>query len=164
MGPSGAGVWNAATLDPEHDTMFVNTGDNYSDPPTSTSDAVVALRMSTGEILWSKQFTAKDAWNSACGFYPRTYVEGGEKCPDSDGPDFDFASSSILVQLPNGRRALLLGQKSGMVYAVDPDRKGQILWQARAGKGGNGGGIEWGMASDGRNLYAAVANIAPGAR
>jgi polyvinyl alcohol dehydrogenase (cytochrome) len=159
MGPSGAGVWNAATLDPEHDRMFVNTGDNYSDPTTSTSDAVVALRMSTGEILWSKQFTAKDAWNSACGFYPGTYVEGGEKCPNSDGPDFDFASSSILVQLPNGRRALLLGQKSGMVYAVDPDRNGQILWQTRAGKGGNGGGIEWGMASDGRNLYAAVADL-----
>ena len=27
---------------------------------------VVALRLSTGEILWSKQFTAKDAWNSSC--------------------------------------------------------------------------------------------------
>jgi polyvinyl alcohol dehydrogenase (cytochrome) len=159
MGPSGAGVWNAPTLDPEHDTMYFNTGDNYSDPTTSMSDAVVALRMSTGEILWSKQFTAKDAWNGACGFYPGTHVEGGEKCPDSDGPDFDFAASSVLVQLPNGRRALLLGQKSGMVYAVDPDSKGQILWQSRAGKGGNGGGIEWGMASDGRNVYAAVADL-----
>lgn len=159
MGPSGAGVWNAPTLDPEHDTMFVNTGDNYSDPTTSTSDAVVALRMSTGEILWWKQLTAKDAWNNACGIFPGTHVEGGEKCPNSDGPDFDFAASSILVQLPNGRRHLLLGQKSGMVYAVDPDREGQILWEARAGNGGNGGGIEWGMASDGRNLYAAVADL-----
>jgi polyvinyl alcohol dehydrogenase (cytochrome) len=158
MGPSGAGVWNAATLDPDHDTMFINTGDNFSDPTTSTSDAIMALRMSTGEILWWKQFTANDAWNNACGIFPGTHVEGGEKCPDSDGPDFDFASSSILVQLPNGHRALLVGQKSGMVYAVDPDRKGQILWQARAGKGGNAGGIEWGMASDGRNVYAAVAD------
>jgi hypothetical protein len=31
--------------------MQKNTGDNYSDPPTPMSDAVVALRMSTGEIL-----------------------------------------------------------------------------------------------------------------
>ena len=179
MGPSGAGVWNTATLDPAHDTMYINTGDNFSDPTTSTSDSVMALSMSTGEILWSKQFTANDAWNGACGFFmvpdgsrtisslvPGPNVVVNEKCPDSDGPDFDFASSSLLVQLPNGRRALMVGQKSGMVYAVDPDRKGEMLWQARAGEGGNAGGIEWGMASDGRNVYAAVADvgfkIAPG--
>jgi len=153
IGPSGVGVWTAPTLDPEHDTLFITTGDNYSDPPTSLSDAVVALRMSTGEILWSKQLTAKDSWNGAC------YLAGNKNCPDSDGPDFDFAASSVLVQLPNGRRALLLGQKSGMVYAVDPDRKGQTLWQSRAGKGGTVGGIEWGVASDGRNLYAALSDI-----
>ena len=153
MGPSGVGVWTAPTLDPERDTMYIATGDNYSDPPTSLSDAVVALRMSTGEILWSKQLTAKDSWNSSC------YLAGRQNCPDSDGPDFDFAASSILVPLPNGRRALLLGQKSGVAYAIDPDRKGQILWQARAGKGGTVGGIEWGVATDGRNLYAALSDI-----
>ena len=75
MGPSGVGVWTAPTLDPERDTMYVTTGDNYSDPPTSMSDAVVALRMSTGEILWSKQLTAKDSWNSSC------YLAGRQNCP-----------------------------------------------------------------------------------
>lgn len=153
MGPSGVGVWTAPTLDPEHDTLYITTGDNYSDPPTALSDAVVALRMSTGEILWSKQLTAKDSWNGAC------YLAGNQNCPDSDGPDFDFAASSVLTLLPDGRRALLLGQKSGLVYAVDPDRKGQTLWQSRAGKGGTVGGIEWGVASDGRNLYAALSDI-----
>lgn len=153
MGPSGVGVWTAPTLDPEHDTLYVTTGDNYSDPPTSLSDALVALRMSTGEILWSKQFTSRDSWNAAC------YVKGNKNCPDSDGPDFDFAASSVLVQLSNGRRTLLLGQKSGIVYAVDPDRKGQILWRSRVGKGGTVGGIQWGVASDGRNLYAALSDI-----
>lgn len=171
MGPSGAGVWNAATLDPEHDMLFVNTGDNFSDPTTSTSDSMMAFKMSTGEILWWKQFTANDAWNNACGFFnvpdgPRAYssmvpnkVEVNEKCPDSNGPDYDFASSNILVKLPNGRRVLLAGQKSGMVHAVDPDRKGEVLWQARAGAGGNAGGIEWGMATDGQKVYVAVADI-----
>ncbi len=65
-GPSGVGVWTSPVLDAERDTMYVTTGDNYSDPPTSLSDSLLALRMSTGEILWSKQFTAKDAWNSSC--------------------------------------------------------------------------------------------------
>jgi polyvinyl alcohol dehydrogenase (cytochrome) len=153
FGPSGVGVWTAPTLDPERDTMYVTTGDNYSEPATSMSDAVVALRSSSGEILWSKQLTAKDAWNSSC------QLPGKVNCPDTEGPDFDFASSAILVSLPNGQRVLLLGQKSAVVYAVDPDRKGQTLWQARIGEGGTVGGIEWGPASDGRNVYVALSDI-----
>jgi len=153
MGPSGVGVWAAPTLDPDHDTMYVTTGDNYSDPPTSMSDAVVALKMSTGEILWSKQMTSKDAWNSSC------FLQDKINCPDSNGPDFDFASSSMLVSLPNGKRALLVGQKSAVVYALDPDHKGQILWQSRVGEGGAIGGIEWGPATDGRNIYVALSDI-----
>lgn len=157
FGPSGAGVWTAPTLDPEHDTMYVTTGDNYSDPATSLSDAVVALRLSSGEILWSKQFTAKDAWNSSC------QLPGKVNCPDAEGPDFDFASSAILVSLPPRQnapqRALLLGQKSAVIYAVDPDKKGQILWKATIGEGGTVGGIEWGPASDGRNVYVALSDI-----
>jgi len=152
-GPSGVGVWTTPTLDPDRDTMYVTTGDNYSDPPTPLSDALLAMRMSTGEILWSKQFTAKDAWNSSC------QLPGKVNCPDSDGPDWDFASPAILVTLPNGKRALLLGQKSAVVYAVDPDRRGQILWQARIGEGGTVGGIEWGSATDGRNVYVALSDI-----
>lgn len=154
MGPSGIGVWTAPTLDVSRDVMYVTTGDNYSDPPTPFSDAVLALQMSTGRILWSKQLTAGDAWNSSC------YLENKVNCPDSDGPDFDFASSAALVSLANGRRALLLGQKSGIAYAVDPDRKGEILWQQRIGKGGTVGGIEWGGATDGRNFYVALSDVA----
>jgi polyvinyl alcohol dehydrogenase (cytochrome) len=152
-GPSGVGVWTTPTLDPDRDTMYVTTGDNYSAPSTALSDALVALRMSTGDILWSKQFTAKDAWNSSCQLADKV------NCPDSSGPDFDFASSAILVSLPNGRRALLLGQKSAVVYAVDPDRKGAILWQSRIGEGGTVGGIEWGPAADGGNLYVGLSDI-----
>ncbi|HJT87784.1 MAG TPA: PQQ-binding-like beta-propeller repeat protein [Bryobacteraceae bacterium] len=153
FGPSGVGVWTAPVLDPEHDTMYLTTGDNYSDPPTPLSDALLALKLSSGAILWSRQFTAKDAWNSSC------QLPGKVNCPDSDGPDFDFASSAILVKLPNGRRALLLGQKSAVVYAADPDRRGEVLWQARIGEGGTVGGIEWGSATDGRNVYVALSDI-----
>jgi len=61
------------------------------------------------------------------------------------GPDFDFGSSAILVSLANGKRALIAGQKSGVVTAVDPDRGGAILWQARVGHGGALGGapVDW---------------------
>ena len=152
-GPSGAGVWNAPVLDSDRGVLYVATGDNYSDPPTAMSDALVSLRISDGHILWSKQFTAKDAWNSSC------QLEGKVNCPDSEGPDFDFASSPILISLPNGRRALLLGQKSAVIYAADPDKRGEILWKARVGAGGTVGGIEWGSATDGHNVYVALSDI-----
>ena len=152
FGPSGVGVWTAPTLDPDRDRMYVTTGDNYSDPPTPLSDAVVALRMSTGEILWSKQLTPGDAWNSSC-------MVDKVNCPDADGPDFDFAASALLVSAANGRRMLVLGQKSGVAYGLDADRQGQILWQARVGEGGTIGGIEWGPATDGRNVYIALSDV-----
>ena len=97
--------------------------------------------------------TAKDAYTSACRLQDRT------NCPDSDGPDFDFASSPILVNLPNGKRALVAGQKSGMVHALDPDQQGEVLWQTRVGKGGTAGGVQWGSAADGSNVYVAVSDI-----
>ena len=151
-GPSGVGVWNAPTLDPEHDALYVGTGDNYSDPVTSLSDSILALKMSTGDILWSKQFT-KDAWNSSC------YLDGKVNCPDNEGPDFDFAESPILLTLASGKRALVVGQKSGVAWGIDPDRKGQVLWQTRVGKGGTVGGIQWGSATDGRNMYVALSDL-----
>jgi polyvinyl alcohol dehydrogenase (cytochrome) len=76
----------------------------------------------------------------------------------ANGRDFDFGQPPILVSLPNGRRALVLGQKSGVVSAVDPDREGEILWQTRLGKGGSLGGLEWGSAADRENMYAAVSD------
>ena len=58
-----------------------------------------------------------------------------------------------------GRQLVLAGQKSGIVYALDPDKDGQIVWEARVGKGGVNGGVQWGMASDGKNLYAATSDV-----
>lgn len=152
-GPSGASIWSAPTLDEKRDVIYVATGNNYSDPPTETSDAVLALRRKTGEILWSKQLTPKDADNSGCSSPFKT------NCPDSNGPDFDFGQSPILVSLGHGRRALVIGQKSGMAHGLDPDRQGEILWQTRVGQGGSLGGSQWGSAADHDNMYVAVSDL-----
>jgi polyvinyl alcohol dehydrogenase (cytochrome) len=152
-GPSGVGVWSSPTLDIEHKRIYVATGDNYSQPATRTSDAIMALDQETGRMLWVRQLTEKDAWNVAC------LQPNSPNCPQGAGPDFDFASSPILVNLPNGKRALVAGQKSGVVHAVDPDREGEVLWQIRAGQGGIVGGIEWGSAADEKNLYVAVSDV-----
>jgi polyvinyl alcohol dehydrogenase (cytochrome) len=151
-GPSGVSVWSAPTLDPQHKVLYVGTGNNYSSPPTKTSDAIVALDLDTGKLLWSSQVTPNDTYNSSC----RT---SAENCPEIGGPDFDFGSSPILVSLPGGHRALLAGQKSGVVYALDPDDGGKILWQVRVSQGGVNGGVQWGPAADEDKAYVAVSDV-----
>jgi polyvinyl alcohol dehydrogenase (cytochrome) len=126
-GPSGAAVWSAPTIDTQRGVLYVTTGNNYSDPATSTSDAILAVDLKTGKMLWSHQFTEKDVLNN--------------------GPDLDFGSPAILRTLPNGKRILLAGQKSGVLHAIDPDRKGAIVWERRVGRGSTLGGIQWGPAS-----------------
>jgi polyvinyl alcohol dehydrogenase (cytochrome) len=152
-GPSGAGVWSTPTIDEKRDAIYVATGDNYSDPPTQTSDAVLALERATGKLLWSRQMTIGDAYTVDCDRAVKT------NCPDSNGPDADFGQPPILVSLPNGKRALVLGQKSGVAHAIDPDRHGKPMWQRRVGKGGPLGGIQWGSAADSEQMYAAISDV-----
>jgi len=152
FGPSGAGVWSTPTVDAVRGVLYITTGDNYSHPATATSDAVMALDLKTGRIVWSQQTLPSDVYNSSCG-------SRGPNCPPESGPDYDFGSSAMLVRTPDGRDVLVAGQKSGVVYALDPANKGKFLWQARVGKGGTNGGVQWGMASDGRNVYASVSDV-----
>lgn len=151
-GPSGAGVWASPTLDAKRGLLYVTTGDNYSTPATNTSDAVMAIEVKTGRVAWTRQVTSGDAYNSSCG-------DKGPNCPQENGPDFDFGSSALLVRSAGGRDLVLAGQKSGVVTAFDPDRQGAIVWQTRVGQGGVTGGVQWGMASDGRHVYAAVSDV-----
>ncbi len=147
-GPSGAGVWSAPTVDPGRGVLYVGTGNNYTPPVTRASDAVVALNMKTGAIVWTRQVTPGDVF-SGCG----TCVDEGGR-----GPDYDFASSAVLVSLGGGRDILIAGQKSGIVYGLDPDRQGAVVWQARIAQGSSHGGVQFGMASDGQNVYAPIAD------
>jgi polyvinyl alcohol dehydrogenase (cytochrome) len=146
-GPSGAAIWSPPTADLKRHMIYVATGNNYSAPETKTSDAVIAMDMRTGKKLWHRQLSPGDVWNSGC------VAEQKNNCPESHGDDFDFGAPPMLKSLADGRDVLLLAQKSGVVYAVDPDRKGKLLWQKRIGKGGLLGGIQWGGAADGRNAY-----------
>jgi polyvinyl alcohol dehydrogenase (cytochrome) len=150
-GPSGASVWSAPTIDTNKRVIYVGTGDNFSEPSTKTSDAVLAFDLDSGKLLWSSQLTENDVFNIVC---------AGEGCGDHLGPDVDIGASPILVTLPSGKRVLLVSQKSGMASGLDPDQKGKVLWQTKVGRGGRLGGIQWGSAYDGKNMYAAVSDIA----
>jgi polyvinyl alcohol dehydrogenase (cytochrome) len=154
-GPSGAAVWSSPTLDAQRHVLYVTTGDSYSEPAARTSDSIIAFDSTSGKRLWYRQMTANDVYTLDCA----APVAMRTNCPAHAGPDFDFGSSAILVNLSNGRRALVVGQKSGLVFAVDPDRRGAILWQKRVGHGGTLGGVQWGSATDARNVYVAVSDV-----
>jgi polyvinyl alcohol dehydrogenase (cytochrome) len=152
-GPSGASIWSAPTIDAARGVIYAATGDNFSPPATKNSDAILAFDIKTGKILWSRQITENDVFNNACIALSKV------SCPEKPGPDFDIAASPILATLSNGRRVLLVSQKSGVAHALDPDDNGKILWQTRVGRGGVVGGIQFGSAFDGKNMYAAVSDM-----
>ena len=153
FGPSGAPIWSSPAIDPKRHAVYATTGNNYTDPTSERSDAFVAFDLDNGKVLWSRQMTSKDAYVAACRMVDKT------NCADSNGPDFDFGASPILADLGGGKRVLVAGQKSGMVYALDPDHDGAKLWERRVGQGGSMGGVQWGSATDGSNLYVAVSDI-----
>lgn len=149
-GPSGAVVWNSPTVDAKRGALYFGTGQNSSSPATDTSDAIIALDLKTGARRWAFQALADDAWNAAC-------LGGGASCPKENGPDFDFGAPVILL----GRRQgdlLLAGQKSGEVFALDPDRDGAVVWRHRVGSGSSNGGVHHGMAADGKLVYVPIAD------
>ena len=61
-------------------------------------------------------------WRLACASTPAR----GPSCPEESGPDHDFGSPAILVRTAAGRELLLAGQKSGVVWAFDPDKNGEV--------------------------------------
>lgn len=149
FGPSGAPVWSSPTIDEKRNLVYIGTGQNYSQPASKGSDAIQALDIKTGKLIWSYQATSGDMYNVACPYF--------DNCPDKNSPDIDFGMAPIIMKDQNGRELLVAGQKSGVVHALSPET-GQPVWKTRVGKGGKLGGIHWGMATDGKTVFAANAD------
>lgn len=185
-GYTGGGVWGShPVVDPDRNSVFVSTGNNYSHPtdpdylacisgggtaascssPANYVDAVVALDLTTGAVKWVTKLVT---WNqSAYGV-----TDGSDdwnvdclfslpQCPTAAGPDYDFGSTPNLITYKSGKHSKTIlgaGQKSGIYYALDPDTGG-VLWQTQVGPGSALGGMEWGSASDGKRIYVQIANL-----
>lgn len=148
-GPSGAPIWSTPAIDAQRNVLYVGTGENNSLPVTETSDAIIAFDLDTGERKWVFQATARDAWNYAC--------RNGANCDFGDEAvvlDHDFGGSVMITKRKDGRDLLVVGQKSGTVWALDPDRNGALVWSRRISRGSANGGIHWGTATDGTRVFA----------
>jgi polyvinyl alcohol dehydrogenase (cytochrome) len=151
-GPSGSAIWSAPTIDVARRALYVATGNAYSGPAHASSDAVVALDLETGAIRWMRQVTPNDVYLTGC------RGAANPNCPDVNGPDLDFGGPPMLARV-GSRDVIVIGQKSGLGFAMDPDAGGEVIWQYRAGRGGVLGGIEWGSAVDAERAYFAVSDI-----
>ena len=178
-GPSAADVWGPLTIDPKREAVYFGTGNTFSAPDVGRSDAVMALNLDSGKLLWVKQVEAGDVWHTGCrgsvppageGFpprdagqrpssvvrrpnpnYKRPEMPASYYCPDPAGPDWDIAAGAMLVNLPDGKRLLVAGQKSGMAWGVGPDNDGALVWKSDISRGE----IVFGGATDGEQAYYA---------
>jgi polyvinyl alcohol dehydrogenase (cytochrome) len=136
LGPAGAPIASSPTVDAKRGALYVSTGNSYTDTPAPMADAIVALDLTDGKIRWVKQLAVQD--NAAAGA---------------------FDSSPILRTLASGKQILMAGQQSGLVYGLDPDRLGEILWQTKASDASAPGGIALGPAADHRSLYVSISGL-----
>jgi len=143
FGPAGGGIWGSPTIDIRRSVLYIGTGNGFAEPAQPTTNAVIAFDLETGRIRWAKQTLANDVWLWQC----PAENPGNPNCPSKQGPDYDFGASPILTRTPQGRDLLVVPQKSGMLYALDPDKNGEIVWEYRFGEGSALGG-QWGAAAD----------------
>ena len=165
-GPAGGSVWNTPTVDPKRNAVYIGTGDATTFPAADTSDAAMALDMTSGRILWSVQAHKNDSFLGGCA---ANAPDRSDNCPKVQGPDWDIPGSPILRDLGGGKRLLVVGTKPGDILALDPDRNGAVVWRKSisggplagdgpAYPGGTRVGVHWGGAADARAVYYGLTN------
>jgi polyvinyl alcohol dehydrogenase (cytochrome) len=153
--PAGGSVWNTPTVDPKHNAIYFGTGDAETEPAPDTTDAIMAVDMKTGKVLWHYQAQANDAFLGGCNGASKT-----DNCPSENGPDLDIGNSPILRTLAGGKRILIAATKDGNVIALDPDKNGAVVWHVNVAPPPKDnsffsrlGGIVWGGAADDKAAY-----------
>jgi polyvinyl alcohol dehydrogenase (cytochrome) len=174
-GYTGGPVWSGTpAIDTKRGSLYVTTGNNYTVPlsvqnceqlattssqilacqdPANYFDSMIALDLNTGAIKWGRRMISDDAFIGAC-------IIAMPGCPQPSGPDFDFgAGANLFTTIIGGQLTDIVGvgQKSGAYWALNPDN-GNVVWVRQVGPGGILGGIQWGTATDSRQIYVAVAN------
>lgn len=156
LAPSGAPIWNSPVIDVQLKRLYAGTGENYSSPAQGSSDAIISFDLEDGHIVWIRQTTRDDAWNVAC----MPFIEDNSNCPSENGPDVDYGSPPILLRRDD-EEILVAGQKSGDVYGINPE-DGAIVWHQKLGRGGNQGGIHFGMAAENDLVYVPISDYDDG--
>ncbi|HXP25225.1 MAG TPA: PQQ-binding-like beta-propeller repeat protein [Steroidobacteraceae bacterium] len=134
-GPAGAAIASSPTIDAKRGVLYVGTGRSTTGIEQSLTDSIAAFALNDGKLRWVKQLKVMG----------QTGISG-------------FTSSPVLRTLASGNEVILAAQHSGVVYGLDPDHGGEILWQGRPGgaDASGDGGVAWGTAADHRSWYVAL--------
>jgi len=155
--PNGMSIWGTPAIDPPRGAVYIGTGQNYTPPATANEDSIVALDIDTGKARWVFQGTSGDVWNASCQAPVEILSKNCLPAPPGGG-DLDFGAPPILAHLSGGSDAVIAGEKSGVLFSLNPDT-GRVNWSVRLGAGGKMGGIHWGMAADANRVYVGVSDV-----
>ncbi len=152
QGPSGGAVYAPLTIDARRNAVYAATAESYQHEHTDGDDAVIAFDLDTGARKWAVQPRPVDN-AAAC-----ANQDEEDGCDNPASPLFEFAAPAVLATAPDGHDILIAGQKSGVVYAFDPDHDGKLKWETRVGQGGSMGGVEMGFSVAGGVAYVPVSD------
>lgn len=163
-GPSGVPVWSGIAVDDARGVVYVGNGNQFTEPLVTESDAVMALDMATGAKRWvqslaPEQMDGQDIYHLACEAWWDPERRNCSPANPKGHGDRDIGAPPMLVRRADGSEVVVAGSKDGMLYALDPERAGALVWQIRVGQGGEVGGIEFGLAADQRHVYAPVVDM-----
>lgn len=150
-GPAGGSIWSAPTIDAARGRVYVSTSNSHTDRTHDGSNAVLAIDIATGEVAWKNQVWPDDNYIIGC--------PGAANCPEVLGPDFALGATPILHTRADGRQLVLAGQKSGILWALDPADGGKLVWKTRLSPGSALGGIEFGPAADEDKVYVGISDV-----
>jgi polyvinyl alcohol dehydrogenase (cytochrome) len=152
-GPAGGSIWSSPSVDAKRHLVYAATGNAYADPAQKMTNAVVAFDEHSGAVKWFKQLLPADNWAMGC----EAKNPDNPACPETLGPDFDFSATPAVVKVGH-RDLIILPQKSAIAYALDPDKRGELVWQFKFGEGSGLGG-QWGGAYDAKQAYFGLADF-----
>jgi polyvinyl alcohol dehydrogenase (cytochrome) len=131
--PAGAAIASSPTIDVKRGVLYVGTGRSTTGIEQSLTDSIAAFGLNDGKLRWVKQLKMGQTGSSG------------------------FTSSPVMRTLASGNEIILAGQLSGVVYGLDPDHGGEILWQGRPGADAKiDGAVAWGTAADHRSWFVAL--------
>ncbi len=151
-GPSGAPIWNSPSIDLKRNRLYVGTGEANSAPAHPNTDALMSFDLTTGKITLVSPGRRQRCLQCRL----RTAMAAPRTAPARRSTATSIsAPRPFLPPRPSGKDLVIGGQKSGTVWAMNPDT-GDVVWRRDIGTGGANGGIHWGIAADDTHVYAPI--------
>jgi polyvinyl alcohol dehydrogenase (cytochrome) len=154
FGPSGAPVWNTPTVDARRGALYFGTGENYSDPVSGSSDAIIAVDLKTGRRKWVFQGLAGDVEHVLRHRHPG-------QLPGKARPRFRLCRAPGAGHAEERAAGAGGGAEIGLGLWAGPGYGAADL-APQGGARGAAGGIHFSLAAEGGRVYVPVADTTVG--